>query len=699
VKPYGTLRAAAAALVWELGCAKIPPGRSAVDSVHFEGNRAIDEGDIEEKLATTPSPKFLGLWPGVVFDYELFDRHVLQRDLERVERFYRARGFYEAHARAGRVEQAGAHVRVTIVVEEGPPVLVRSVELRGADALPAPLQEAMRAAAEPEVKEGALFDEERFGDAEAAVKRALTDRGYAFAKVTRHATVDIVAHAADAVFEVAPDLPCTIGRVTIEGLGSLPEGPVRRALDIDEGEPFSTAALQRAQQAVLDLGAFSAVEIVPSLPDPPPPNRVVPLTVKVEPTHLHSLMLGGGVELDGIKTETHLIGGWESKSFLGGFRNLQLRAEPGVVFYPTRLPDLEPVTDLLPEGKLQAELRQPGFVEPRTNLVARTEGSVYPLLLATKTNPGEPVVGYRELKGTAGVDRTFWKLYLFPSYDVQWSSPFAYLGELDPALHRVVISYVELVAHFDFRDNPVHPRKGVYLGIDAQLAGLGGDAQDTRVQPEARGYVPITKRLTLAARGSVGFLFPRNYGGLLDVPGGVPSDADRSAWSRDVQIGYFRGFFSGGPSSNRGYPYRGVGPHGVVPFFSPGIAARALRLSCDPRSSAFDPVRCAIPLGGLSLWEASLELRLAVSGPFATAAFCDMSDVSPRELDVRLQRPHVSCGAGLRYDTPVGPIRLDVGYRIPGLQTLEPATVREEGVPGTIFGAPVAVAFGLGEAF
>src|SRR4051812_9568292 len=79
-------------------CSSIPPGRSSVDSISVEGTGVVDGSDIGEKLATAPTPKFLGLFRGVIYDYEIFDRLKLQRDLARVERYYRARGFYEAHA-------------------------------------------------------------------------------------------------------------------------------------------------------------------------------------------------------------------------------------------------------------------------------------------------------------------------------------------------------------------------------------------------------------------------------------------------------------------------------------------------------------------------------------------------------------------------------------------------------------------------
>jgi hypothetical protein len=106
------------------------------------------------------------------------------------------------------------------------------------------------------------------------------------------------------------------------------------------------------------------------------------------------------------------------------------------------------------------------------------------------------------------------------------------------------------------------------------------------------------------------------------------------------------------------------------------------------------------------LWELSAEFRFEISGPFSTAIFCDSGDVSPNKLDFRFNRPHVSCGAGARYDTPVGPVRLDLGYRIEPLQYIPypddyAANKKDptEGIQPRIFGLPLAVAIGIGEAF
>jgi outer membrane protein insertion porin family/translocation and assembly module TamA len=190
----------------------------------------------------------------------------------------------------------------------------------------------------------------------------------------------------------------------------------------------------------------------------------------------------------------------------------------------------------------------------------------------------------------------------------------------------------------------------------------------------------------------VGFLFPQNYGNTL---------SDQVPESSDLQLLYFRAFFSGGSTSNRGYPFRAVGPHGVAPFFAPSIvAANALRDECNPASPNYDETVCAVPLGGLSLWESSVELRFDVYGALGAAIFLDGSDVSRNKMNLRLNYPHLSTGAGVRVDTPVGALRADLGYRIPGMQKLggqlDPSV---DGDPGNFWGAPITLSIGVGEAF
>src|SRR6185295_9220511 len=124
------------------------------------------------------------------------------------------------------------------VVNEGLPITVRTRVLRGVETLPPDKVANVELALRRKVRPGRLFDEDEFAQAETDLRHAVADQGYAYAKVTRTANVDLVNHTADVVFDVTPDFPATFGEVTIEGLGQLPELPVRRALAIEPGSQY-----------------------------------------------------------------------------------------------------------------------------------------------------------------------------------------------------------------------------------------------------------------------------------------------------------------------------------------------------------------------------------------------------------------------------------------------------------------------------
>jgi outer membrane protein insertion porin family/translocation and assembly module TamA len=669
-----------------------------LDDVKVRNNDALDDDELLEKIATRESPRFFGLFPGVFYDYEIFDRYVLERDLERIERYYRARGYYSAKVRAARVFYAGRSARVHIVIEEGEPVLLGRLDVHGLDGIPAEIARRAEQRVQALLELGVPFEEEAFNEAEKQLLFELADQGFARARVKKAANVDLPHKVASAGFWVEPGARASFGEVRIQGLGPLPEEPVRRALGIMPGEPYSQSDIDEAERAILNLGVFASVDIEPDLDRAKEGDRV-PLLVRLEPSRLRSVHLGGGVQFDSLKTDVHLTAGWEDRNFLGGMRRFQVETQPGVVLYPTRVPEFEAPQRLLPMARLRVEFREPGFIERRTNALVRAEGSVYPVFLSTDSSDKNPVVGYRDVRLSVGVERSYWKFYSALTHNVQVSSPFTYIGKRDADLGTVLVSYPELFSTFDLRDDALTPHKGLYASNKLQVAGVGGDAIDVKEQPELRGYIPITRRVTLAARATIGLLFASNYGDTVesnDQTGEAGDGVSPAEWVKDVQLMFLRGFFSGGPGSNRGYALREIGPHGVVPFYNPDQSSEELYLSCKLGSADYDKSVCDLPLGGFTLWEASLELRYPILGPLQGALFADTSDVAPRVMDFRLNRPHLSVGPGLRYETPIGPVRIDVGYRIPGAQAPESA---DEYEPNEIFGLPIAISFGIGESF
>jgi len=304
-----------------------------------------------------------------------------------------------------------------------------------------------------------------------------------------------------------------------------------------------------------------------------------------------------------------------------------------------------------------------------------------------------------------GLNRSFFRhFYAQISHTVQVEYPFAYLGSLDPQLQILTLSYPDLQTTLSFLDDKIHPHDGVSFSNNLQVAGVGGTAEDIKIRPEVRVYLPLHKRITWASRGMIGFLFPFNYG-KYDLTTTDPTV--QSGEVRDLEIRLFRGFYSGGPTSNRGYITNYIAPHITVPFLNPTSVAQETSQGCFTPGA--DPNLCKTPIGGFGLWELSTEFRFQVTKPLSFATFIDSSDVSPTQA-IRLTHPHMSTGAGLRYDTPVGPIRLDLGYRVPGLQRLGAAKNDPlDPPPAGLFagsctgsescGIPLTISAGIGEAF
>ncbi len=664
-----------------LACHQLPEGRTAIESVTISGTSGREEKEIRDGLATREPARLFGALPtGFVYDYELFDEATLERDLARVERQLRRRGYYEAKVRAARViVESEDRVKVEIEIDKGPLVLVRKVETNGLSGLP--FEAAARALEVNPLRSGDPFDEDVYEKAESDVSNALADYGYAYVRTQGTAKVDLAEHAAIVTLTVNPGPRAVYGDVKLEGLTELPEGPIRRTLGLRRGARYSRHDLEQARAALFDLGVFSKVEVIPDLKDPGVTE--IPISVRVTEAPLRSVTAGVGATLDVLRLGVNGRLGWTHRNFLGGLRELSVSTRPGLTFFPTRITNWEnwnAPTTVFAENALLISLEQPSFLEGRTRGFIDSGYNVYPLLypLADSSSPeSERVIGYNELTFSLGVRRTFFDRLMPTSLSMNWRSnfPFTYQGRLsdicdsdDPGDHcgldDVLVAYPELLTDLDLRDDPISPTKGLFLSNSLQVAipALGGQLEDIRIRPEARFFVPLDygRRLILASRATVGFVFPQNYGTALQGAVADPTSVDVV---RDQHRLLFRAFYSGGPQSNRGYPYQRIGPQGPIGFLLPE----------DQRcTGALDaqPTECLRPLGGFSLWEASVELRYRIAGPWGAVLFVDASNVTEELFTFDFMAPHISVGPGLRYQSPVGPIRVDLGMRVPGLQRL-----------------------------
>lgn len=167
---------------------------------------------------------------------------------------------------------------------------------------------------------------------------------------------------------------------------------------------------------------------------------------------------------------------------------------------------------------------------------------------------------------------------------------------------------------WDRTDDLLNPTRGFVTSATIEPVGdfLGGDYSFVRGVWEGRAYFPIVRKLLGAARLRLGAAQPTN--GSDEIP-------------------LFERFFAGGLNSVRGYERRHVGP------FAGG-----------------DPV------GGRTLIETSAELRHPITQTIGGAVFLDGGQVSEHSLTFPFGHLRYGAGVGVRYNSPVGPLRLDLGF-------------------------------------
>jgi len=720
-------------LAGALGCAAKPiPKGKLIKRVDVIGAEKVSGRAVEDSIATTGTDRILGgvlkgvpvlgLIDAYTVDYAVYDRLVLERDLLRVRRLYQARGFYDVEVRAGRViELPSGEVRVEIAVQEGQPVSLGRVEVDYPDREAKPdlnaellklleeYQSEPRATGEARPR----WNEERYDEMISKLARVLADEGYAYVEVKGEVDVDLPRRKADVRFIIEPGPFCTFGDLELDDaqLGEIPRKTVVGAIAIEPNTPYSVSKLEIAQYALGDLQVFGSIEVEalrtkPAKEGEPQPELQtrIPVKVSLQPVKLQEINGGVGVEF-GSLIDGHASIGYANRNFLGGLRRFSTTLEGAVIPFPLRLEDIvgDPqVTDVIPEVGLRFDVRQPGFLERRTSLLASAEGKIY--LPRTTSIPeivpeDYTIVGYREFDGAVGLERKFrftelggFSIDARPFVRITVADPFSYNDEaLDPGYNPVFIPYLDWTLAWDVRKNregrpdPVDPELGFYIALNTQFAF--GSAFDVRLRPEVRVYFPIANRVVLAGKWASGYLFPFNYGDSLSV---APEPG-----ARDQQLLSFRGFFSGGPYSNRGYGYRDVGPHAELQFLSAAGSRDGLA-----------------PIGGFGMWELSGEVRYLLTDTIVGVTFLDASDVVRTLNDFRLTHPHLSPGVGLRYASPLGiKLRLDLGVRVPYLQRIgERELAPSQGGPPITVGDngqeeqdsdsfPVALNLAIGEAF
>jgi outer membrane translocation and assembly module TamA len=202
----------------------------------------------------------------------------------------------------------------------------------------------------------------------------------------------------------------------------------------------------------------------------------------------------------------------------------------------------------------------------------------------------------------------------------------------------------------DTRDDPIDPARGGLVSLNGELAlrPIGSEVgfAKTFLQGFLYRQLPAKRRVIFAGgiRLGLGTGFPRDVertdpdGNPMIGPDGQPLTVE----VRDIPAS--ERFFAGGDTTVRGFQLDKLG-----------------------RPETFD--RDGTPIGGHAEIIMNGELRLALSKKIGVVGFLDVGNVFEYVNDVRLGQVRAGTGFGIRYKSPVGPIRVDFGFKLGTLQT------------------------------
>jgi translocation and assembly module TamA len=665
--------ATAALAVVAGGCASAPrrADQPVVKSLKIEGTAQVPEGEVKEKILTTQT----SAWPWATPEY--FDPNTFQADLRRIERFYEARGYYQARVvEEAVVPQGAGEVAIRVRVQEGAPTHVSEVRLEGLSAL-GPKEREFVLEDFP-IARGEVFLEEEWSGLKDELRKRLNELGYAEAVVTGEVRVDVATLAAQVLLEFTPGPRYRFGEIFV-ATDPNPKVPPRWIIEqaraaIRKGAWYSESALAEAQARVFKMGVFGAVKVNRGAADRE--EGTVPVVVDVREAPFHTLRVGGGLGLDQTRNEIRALTEYVNRNFYGGLRTLSTRVRGGWAFIPNfwavATQDRSSAPKSAPLFNLLTEFEQPRVFLPSLRYLTSLEGEFRPEQAYTLLG-GQLKTG---LSWQPHPDVVAQLSYNLEAY--HFLSGQAVLGGRSPALafgcpDPCMLSFIEQQVEWDRRNERAQPSSGYYLALTLQAGGgpLGGSFSYLRLSPDARYYFPVLPkdRLTVALRARLGTL--------LSAPG--------------IESPIVARFYSGG-SAMRGYNNRRLSPLLLVPAegsrLGDGLAAP---LGRQPGET--------VPIGGDGLFEGSVEARYRLSDKLLGALFMDTGFVTRPELNFGRvaeffsEKMQYAVGTGIRYLTLVGPVRVDLAYRLPWGS---PPPVYELG--GTyLLAPPGGGCFGIGE--
>ena len=624
-----------------------------VRGLSFEGNHAIDDYTLSTAIGTSNSSWFARAFPIRLLglgEKRYFNELEFRRDVIRLLLLYRQSGYMNAVIDT-LVRREGRDVYLKFRIYEGDPVRLATLDMLGVDSI----LDVRRLKRDLPLQEGDPFNRALFQASADTVVSRLKNLGYPYADILRNYDVDVAALRAVATLEALPGPRMRVGQVLITGVEKVDTGTLRRMLSVRAGDRFRQDQLYLTQRDLYGLGMFRSVNVVLADTTPPPGDSTVRVVVRVSEAPRHRIRAGAGYgSLDCFRVQS----GWTAYDFLGGARSLDLTGQlsklgVGVpansgfkqnVCHP--LHD-DPTSDTA-NYNATLTLRQPAFLSPRhtasfaifaerrSEFKAYTRQAVGANLAVTfNARRDVPVtVGYGYSLGRTTAD----PVVLCERFLLCNASDQAFLLNTRP-FGAITISGVRA------RVNSVlDPSAGSVMQVTLVHASryvLSDTLYEfNRGELEVAKYYPLSRRSAFAWRIRGGTILPQRLSLLGQSTQFVPPD---------------QRFYAGGPNSVRGYARNELGPRVYVTdsiiVQGTDTTLRNLRAS---------------PTGGNTVITANLELRVPTPifpDRVRLGLFVDVGQVWERgDTLTAVSGLRVTPGLGLRFITPLGPVRLDAAY-------------------------------------
>lgn len=599
-----------------------------VSSLKFTGTKAVTPGQLKAVLATAASDKVLGVdLPWATKRY--FSREQFEADLKRIVAFYKDRGFPDARVASfdARLSQDQKSVDITINIAEGEPIRVERIVLEGMD----PLPEQHRKDLEDRLplKAGQPLDRALLQANREAALDELRDHGHPYASVRVAEEPGSNERLRVVSVRGEPGPVAHHGPIEIQGNSSVGDGVIRRQLTFRPGELYRQSRLLDSQRRLYALETFSFANVEPVQLE----QRPAEIPVRVTVTEGKHRKVNFGV---GYGTEEKARGevDWRHVNWFGGARTAGVFAR-----YSAR------------DRGVRLNFKQPYLFSPRWSLGLsgqswHADEPAYKL----DTLGGRMTISRQFARGDSAVRGVRPSTTLAFTYANEWDDYTIAREALeeslaDPEFRKRLIAWgldprtgtgggqrsaVALELGRNTTENLLNARGGYVAALHLEQAGrwLQGSYSYVEMTLEGRYYYTVADRAVLAVRAR---------GGSIDA-----------AEPHEANLPFFKRYFLGGATNLRGW-----GRFEVAPLSGGGL-----------------------PIGGASFVDFSTEVRVPIWNKLGGVIFLDGGNVWEEAWNVDLNNLRYDVGPGLRYDTPIGPIRVDIGYQ---LNPIEGLRVNAEG--------------------